>query len=107
FILFLKTQDVLRHPASATDDGKRAALILLWLIFAIPLATGMASFFTFTVGYGNPSEAFRLHARYYAFLYLVAIVGALSIRDWDSLLRKPVGLPFFRALDGYRFLAFA
>jgi hypothetical protein len=106
-ILLLKTLDTVRSPTMASEGDQRASYVFGWLLLGIPLATGVASFFTFTVGMGSAAEALRVHARYYAFLYIITIVAALSIRSWGELLERPLGIPLLRKANGYHLLAVA
>lgn len=62
----------------------------------------MVAMFTQATGSLIPSEAFRLHGRYYAHLFILIAVGALSVRNWPAVLAQPLlrrNLPW---LDGYR-----
>lgn len=86
--------------------GERTPVaVLWWLLLAIPLATGMSAFFTFSISNGQDGEAWRVHARYYAFLYVVAILGAMAVKDWASLLRAPQFRFFGVRVDGYLLVA--
>jgi hypothetical protein len=105
FVLLLNAVRVYKSPNDCNDNDRRGALLFGWLLAGIPAATGMASFFAFTIGSQLPWEALRLHARYYAYIYPMVIVGALALPEWNVLLAKNIKIFRHVRLTGYVLLA--
>jgi hypothetical protein len=101
YMLMLQMLDCYRRGSSWSHAEQRQAVVLGWLLLAIPSTVAMVSIFTFTMGYRSPLEALRLHARYYAFLYIVIITAGLSVPDWNKLLSKPLRLVGALSVNGY------
>lgn len=94
-----------RQPAPYSSIALRHAAVIGWLSLAVPITLAVVSLFTFTVGHSNPGEALRLHARYYAFMYIIAIVAGFAVSDWAGLLSKPVAPGRLGRVNGYVFLS--
>lgn len=90
--LFILANNMKIYIKSPKDESKRlaAVLVFVWLIFAIPISTGVASYYAFSYEGITATEALRLHARYYAFVYLVTLAGSYLIRDWEGLVNFPI-----------------
>jgi hypothetical protein len=67
----------------------------------------MVSVFTYGAGAHIPSEAYRLHGRYYAYLYVLLAISALAIPHWRELLAQPVFRGGPQWLSGFRSIGLA
>ncbi len=104
-VLALASRRAWLHARQQRSGSCDSMAVLGWLLLAIPMATGMSAFFTFSISIGQDGEAWRVHARYYAFLYIIAITGALAVKDWTGLLRTPVLQLGRLQIDGYLLIA--
>ena len=108
FILMLKAIEVGYGYRDASQSDRGALCSFLWLLIAIPIGTGVASYYTYLASSVDfVGQGLRLHARYYAFLYIIAIVSSLSVANWRGLLDKQLALPFLGKTSAYKFLAIA
>ncbi len=84
------------------EQGWTAPALLgaLWFALVAAAAIGMTSLFTFYMAKFSAMEADRLHARYYAYIYFIAISLAFLVPRWGQLvairtpvLKVPVAIP--------------
>lgn len=101
YVVALNTYALYRRGGPYSPAEQRHLLLSLWLLLAIPATLLMVSLFTFTVGQYSTMEAFRLHARYYAFLYVLIIVAALAIPNWSKLISSRIRLFGTTRLNGH------
>ncbi|WP_445492907.1 hypothetical protein [Rhodopseudomonas sp. RCAM05734] len=100
-LMILKARDLLRTDRAIPLDLRPLTLLVI-TVFVAGATLLMVAMFTYAAGASTPSEAMRLHGRYYAYLLILIFTGALSIPRWDTVLTKPVFASRLPWLDGYR-----
>ncbi|QDM17950.1 hypothetical protein [Tardiphaga sp. vice278] len=103
-LMVLHAASMFRNKRSGTVFDLPFLNLFLTLVMVALASLMMVAMFTSATGALTPSEALRLHGRYYAYLLPLAAAASLGIPSWRQLLARPVFEVRWPWLDGYRLI---